>query len=215
MKFWFGFLFLINHSLFFTQSVQDVDGNSYSTVKIGNQLWFTENLRVKHFSDGTPISELQGNKAWTEAKQPAFCFENNSSNTAKGFFYNAHVVQKGNVCPQGYHVPTLYEWGILLENVGGEDQAGKILKGNVDWKDLKKTDSISIFKAYPSGYRKFTGEYAEFRETAAWWTNDLEISDRKDEQYAYSMQVVYWNEHFYPWLNRVREGFPIRCMKTE
>ena len=39
-------------------SVEDIDGNCYETIQIGDQLWMTENLKVTHYNNGDEISYL-------------------------------------------------------------------------------------------------------------------------------------------------------------
>ena len=42
----------------------DYDGNTYTCVKIGNQVWTKQNLKVSHYNDGTPIIYDEGD--WTD-----------------------------------------------------------------------------------------------------------------------------------------------------
>ena len=36
-------------------TVTDIDGNAYATLKIGEQVWMTENLKVTHYDNGDAI----------------------------------------------------------------------------------------------------------------------------------------------------------------
>ena len=46
--------------------ITDNDGNVYQGVKIGNQIWMTENLRTTTYPDGSAIPYVEDNTAWDE-----------------------------------------------------------------------------------------------------------------------------------------------------
>ena len=46
-------------------TINDVDGNTYNIVQIGNQCWMAQNLRTKHYADGTAISAGGDNTSTT------------------------------------------------------------------------------------------------------------------------------------------------------
>ena len=39
-------------------TVRDVDGNTYRTIKIGNKIWMIDNLRTTRLNDGTVIPNV-------------------------------------------------------------------------------------------------------------------------------------------------------------
>ena len=65
-------------------SVTDIDGNTYKTTAIGDQIWMAENIRVTKYADGGTIPKIEDNNSWAILEENnddgAYCFYNNNEN---------------------------------------------------------------------------------------------------------------------------------------
>ena len=43
---------------------EDIDGNVYETIQIGEQLWMAENLKVTHYQNGDEIPTNLNDSSW-------------------------------------------------------------------------------------------------------------------------------------------------------
>lgn len=118
-----------NEEIFEAGNVTDYDGNVYKTIKIGNQWWMTENLRVTHDSKGKSITSY---------------IYNSDENLALtyGRLYTWNTMMNGStspgaqgIAPEGWHIPSLDEWQILTDYLGGNKIAGGKMKekGTEHW----------------------------------------------------------------------------------
>ncbi len=127
-----GLLFTLNVLMNITaqtNSVFDIEGNTYSTVIIGNQEWMAENLRTSKFNDGSSISNTLSFSDWSILTSPSWCYYNNdaSLNGTYGKLYNGYVIEDNrNVCPVGWRVPSKADWDTLFYNLGGQDSIADI-----------------------------------------------------------------------------------------
>jgi uncharacterized protein (TIGR02145 family) len=177
-------------------TVTDADGNVYQTVKIGNQEWMVENLRVTKYSDGTPIPLETSLANWSSATSPKFCFYNNTTNadTIKRFgaIYNGYVVSSSNskkIAPTGWHVPSDAEWSTLQNYLIGSgynwdgtktnDKTAKSLAAKTGWHSDSTTGAIgcdltknnaSGFSALPGGQRDLNGWFDGMGSFGYWWS---------------------------------------------
>ena len=212
-------------------SVKDVDGNVYSKVTIGTQVWLVENLKVTKYRNGDAIPNVTDGTQWSTLTTGAYCnFDNSTANAGiYGRLYNQYAVKTGNLCPTGWHVPTDPEWTALTDylEANGYSYDGAIpginiaksLSSTTLWQsstgngEVGNTDypayrNKSGFTALPGGYRYFGGEFNELGQYGYWWTDtEAPQTDGWYWMWSYSSTNVFRN-HTNP-----RDGFSVRCLK--
>ena len=174
-------------------TVTDYDGNTYKTVIIGTQEWMAENLKVTHYPNGDIIPHVTDNTAWKNLADnntdDAYCFYNNNSGTDYGALYTYAAAIGDNwerdnadgqgVCPDGWHLPTVAEWTILIDYLGGENVAGGKMKetGTMHWHFPNEgATNESGFTALPGGFRlSHIGSFAS-EGTDGWFWSVAELN---------------------------------------
>ncbi|SDQ16094.1 FISUMP domain-containing protein [Flagellimonas zhangzhouensis] len=103
--------------------IDDRDGQTYKLTKIGDQIWFAENLNYQ----GEDVIY--------------YCYDDDPANCdTYGAIYD--IEYKQNAVPQGWHLPTPAEIDALAAELGGYDVAG----------DAMKVGGSSGFEALYGGY---------------------------------------------------------------
>ena len=209
-----------------TGTVTDIDGNEYGTVKIGDQWWMAENLKVTRYNDGTDIDYPVDNQDWMDRTTGAYNWYNHNYDTygsVYGALYNWHTIETGNLCPEGWVVPSDAEWTKLSDYLGGNDVAGGKLKStrtepapHPRWNSPNAgATNESGFSALPGSMRFYHGGYSEnypIGSRGYYWTS----TKIDDSEFAWSRFIYSEN----PWISgydgsRQRSGRSVRCMMYE
>jgi uncharacterized protein (TIGR02145 family) len=178
------------------ETVTDIDGNVYNTVKIGNQVWTVKNLRVTKYNDGSEIPLDTSRITWGGAEMPKYCFYQNTTNLDSikkyGALYNWYVFGPANpkkIAPIGWHVPSDAEWDTLQNylitngyNWDGTTTGNKIAKSlaaKTDWYTYSVTGAVGFdlsknnrsgFSALPGSYRSVNGDFNYPMYNGYWWS---------------------------------------------
>ena len=172
------------------------------TVKIGSQVWATEDLKVTKFRNGEDIPLVKNNKEWGELTTAAYC------TTPEGnYLYNWYAVNDPRgLAPEGFHVPSDEQWTQLTEFLGGEDVAGNELK-TTDWDGTNS----SGFSALPGGARSLIGSFDLLGDLGFWWSSSQYFSD----PWAWARYLDVENSNVTRNFYNFRNGFSVRCIKTQ
>ncbi len=197
--------------------LEDVDGNRYDTVKIGEQVWMAENLKATHLKDGSPISRVENYDEWANLSLPAYCWYNNDSANRDiyGALYNSYVIETGRLCPEGWHVPTDEDWAELESYYHGAMESGASLKatGTEYWKTPNAGASDTDgFSALPGGYRSYTGPFNLVRIAGFWWTSTEQSWYASDPKLLFR-SMKYDLEEVVSNTAEKTNGLSVRCVK--
>jgi uncharacterized protein (TIGR02145 family) len=170
-------------------------------------------------NNATPANTI----VWKNALSGLSCFYNDRNININffGLLYNYYVVENPlNVCPTGWHVPSVSEWDTLIKYSGMVDQAGKNLKGQAlnspNYSDLwpTKPNPRDNFSAIPGGLRDKNGVFSNGPGSGGvggiegtYWTSTL-INDST----AYSFSIKDNDSKIYKVESHKKNGHSIRCV---
>lgn len=185
------------------------------SVKIGNQIWMTENLNVAHFRNGDPIPEAKSDEEWIQAGKngkPAWCYyDNDPENGLKfGKIYNWFALNdKRGIAPKGFKVTSHEDWCELRDFLGGSDLSGKILKSKSSWNNNGNGSDDFGFNALPAGKRNTEGVFESKGFFINFWT-----TRNASSTLALDIQLNFDNDHLYGLPSDKRYGYYVRCVKS-
>jgi uncharacterized protein (TIGR02145 family) len=207
------------------------DGNIYSTVKLGNQIWMAENLAYLPEVSPSSIGAVNSND-YADPFYYVYGYEGADVSQATsnvnygkyGVLYNWQAAI--NACPAGWHLPSDADWKELEMFLGmsqsdtdirgwnrGTNQGSKIAGTASLWENgfLKASSDFgtSGFTALPAGFRSNLKYFTGLGGYTTWW-----CSTEYDNRIAWSRELDF------DYTNLIRDyylkdyGFSIRCVKN-
>ncbi len=217
--------------------IDNRDNNIYQTVKIGNQIWLSENLKyLPAISEPSTSSQSQPyyyvydyfGSSISDAKL-------NSNYSSNGVLYNWSAANMA--CPSGWHLPSDSEWdemetyladkGFNVDGTFGNprSKSAKAIASNYGWSTnlapstpyydwcvgttfLPEYRNLSCFSGLPSGSKNIYDDFSGSGEIGSWWTSTEADSNKS---WAHYIHYAGWS------INRndvTKElGFSVRCIK--
>lgn len=186
--------------------VQDIDGNTYPSVNIGNKCWMAANMRATHYADGREIAYIY------EYQCDEYPNATENVNTY-GRLYNWYDAVDTStlttssphvqgICPDGWYLPAEEDFEIL---------------NNLDLHTLRSTDhwlfnngdNSTGFDIKPSGMYNFaTARYENLRSDAYLWSattiSTTEAHCHLADCHCYMIIDL---------INHKQNAFSVRCVK--
>lgn len=205
----------------FTGSFTDErDGNSYRWVKIGDQIWMSENLAylpaVYPPEQGGYQERFYYVQGYDGSDPSAAILTTNYQ--TYGALYNWKSMQ--SACPSGWHLPSDSEWMDLEENLGMAESeleesgyrlsgsVGSQLKSSHSWYEEKNGQNSSGLNVVPGGSRNSNGEFGSTGMRATFRT-----STAGGSTFNFSRGLAYDNDGVNRGTAAHNLGLSVRCIK--
>ncbi|MBW6479540.1 MAG: fibrobacter succinogenes major paralogous domain-containing protein [Bacteroidales bacterium] len=218
-----------------TKPVNALDENTYGTVKIGDQIWLTENLRTVVYNNGDSILSGRGIGNYSNYNEPRFYFYYDDDTThlpEYGKLYTWYVAtDPRGVCPPEFRVPDIMDFNELILHLdplatsinalpSGVNElsaiAGGMLKatGNLTddtglWEQPNNgASNVTQMSLLPSGLRDPSGSFDGLGFNAALWSFTEENLTRGIMFYSHFLNAGFYTNNF-----SKKSGYAVRCMK--
>jgi uncharacterized protein (TIGR02145 family) len=205
-------------------TLTDADGNIYTTVTIGTQIWMKENLRTTKFKNGSVIPLISDQTLWSNQTSSAYCWYNNDASTYRstyGALYNWYTVSTGNLCPDGWHVPADGDWKKLEMYLGMSQEIteltlwrgtneGSKLKSTSGWYQNGNGTNESGFTALPTGLRNDDGTFYYIGSWTDFWSS-TEINSNN----AWTRALGYLHNDIGRYEDPKKLGACVRCLRND
>ncbi len=185
-------------------------------IKIGNQTWSSENLKVTHFRNGELIPFINDAEQWANQTDSAYCHGIDSNHYLYNFWT---IIDSRNIAPIGWRVPTESDWDELISFIGNKDIAGYKLKSETGWEftvmnpDSNENEIFYFngtneygFNGIPTGFKHMNGLFASDLLAAYFLPESI------DDDLAKYIFLFHGNELGKGGMWK-KDGFPIRLIK--
>ncbi len=178
------------------------------TVRIGKQIWMSENLKSSFYQNGEPIIHTKN-----EEETASYKYLNNDPEfygNRFGKLYNwLAVIDKRGICPKGFKIPTKSDW-MELFNYLGEDYFSKI-KSNTGW-DNQIYNEPETNGTNESGLNIIP--LGDASVGAVFWTSSqVNTGQPFDKNYAYEISIERKGGGFYH--QNIKQYNSCRCIKID
>ena len=209
---WSGISSFSTHGNF----VDERDGNVYDMITIGDQTWMAVNLR---YEGDIPLGNGNAEIAYRD-------YPNGDANNVEiyGYLYNWTAAMNGasgssdnpsgvqGICPNGWHLPSNAEWIQLVENIGGEDNAGAQLAGNPNLWNYYEYDGCLVCSPQfgTSGFNAQPVDDSGIGSYAYFWT-----ATEYDDYDAYVRSITYTSTSLSQYTHYKGAMLSARCVLGE
>ncbi len=205
--------------------VDSRDATIYGWVKLGEQVWMTENLKYT----GSEIKHITDKNEWYNDNYDGWCFLDNNPDYADeyGVLYQWEAAKLS--CPDGWHLPSVKEWHqledyliangyyyndvpkniakSLASDFGWVESTYEGAIGNSDYPDCRNKTN---FSALPGGKRYgYPGTFNDIMFEGYWWTS----TDYKTSL-AYLFSLSCDSTILISRGESKNDGFSVRCIKN-
>ena len=197
------------------------DGETYRTVKIGNRIWFAENLR--HKCEGAQAYIGGYGYLCLHGEIPPYNWDCDPEFKKYGLCYYWKFAEK--VVPEGWRLPDNDDWRDLFSTIGARCELGEhgaetyvgaalALKSQDGWEEderyhIRKGEDSFGFTAYPAGCMEEFGFCGARGQHTRFW------SSVGRNRWAYRVWINYYEDDVF--LERFWNDFScansIRCVK--